>query len=177
MKLEIEEKNKIIDALKPDEEEEDEEIIEESQSPEGDVEKRNPLNKDTSENLCNICNRKFVRKIDLERHIEDKHNILKCPLCEKIFKNKQDLILHIEFCINKESIADKECHYCKEKFTEAGLKKHIENNVCKGSIICDECGMICNDREDLQNHKNNEHERISERVVCKIIGIVDVDLE
>ena len=43
MKLEIEEKNNIIDALKPDEEEVDEEIIEENHSPKGDDEKKGSL--------------------------------------------------------------------------------------------------------------------------------------
>ncbi|KAI8433887.1 hypothetical protein MSG28_015820 [Choristoneura fumiferana] len=62
--------------------------------------------------LCKLCFVQFPSKMALKAHL-DKHDILKCPQCEKSFVNKQTYKIHCKQCgSNEERVASFFCDIC-----------------------------------------------------------------
>ena len=126
------------------------------------------LNKDTSGHLCVTCDKRFLSNNNLERHIEEKHDVHECPMCDEICTNKKELERHVGNCMN-DILVMETCQQCKKRLSKPALRRHKRNKECQknnAQINCNECGMICDNISDLNNHVNNEHEDRS-REVCR----------
>jgi hypothetical protein len=94
--------------------------------------------------ICNICNKEFVRKKDLEYHQIHKkkpcrvNNILiqNNPDESKIIQNKEIFNQNNQ---NKENNKNFSCNFCnKIFFNNSNLNKHLKNNSCKVKKLQDE---------------------------------------
>ena len=94
--------------------------------------------------ICNICNKEFVRKKDLEYH-----QIHKKKPCEAIkiqiqknpdeSKKIQNLEIFNENIENIENTKNFSCNFCnKIFFNNSNLNKHLKNNSCKVKKLQDE---------------------------------------
>ena len=79
-------------------------------------------------NTCNACSKSFKNNEDLEKHIEEKHDV-DCPRCKVTFDTQDDVYKHANECTAV--IEPFMCEKCnRELISKVGLKKHIEK--CKG---------------------------------------------
>ena len=76
---------------------------------------------------CDFCEKSFIRKDYLERHIIAVHDESRghiCNNCGKVLTSKRNLEDHIKSV--HEGQKDFQCHFCDKAFTlETGLKQHI----------------------------------------------------
>ena len=95
---------------------------------------------------CSLCDQKFGKNCELEKHMNTEHNALKefeCDICNKTFYLKWRLEKHLE--IHGESHSLKNCHYFNNKevcpFEDFGCKfLHAKSNKCR----FDECrNLLC----------------------------------
>jgi hypothetical protein len=119
---------------------------------------------------CEYCNTEFKTKSTLNNHknkakycliiqgkIEQKENIFKCELCDKILSTKQYLKLHKESCTGKkENIF--QCEYCNKILSS---KRNLDVHIKKCEIIqiedefkCEYCEKYLSSKQKLEYHKN-----------------------
>ena len=75
---------------------------------------------------CMLCDKKFIRREDLVRHVKAIHHRIghKCNLCDKSFGGRAELTKHI--ALVHEKTRDHVCSYCESTFgLEINLKVHI----------------------------------------------------
>jgi uncharacterized C2H2 Zn-finger protein len=110
----------------------------------------------SNEYLCEICNRKFNRKDNFDRHIKssllpDDSPRYKCNDCEQTFCTAKFLNGH-----QKSSHSILSCEDCEEKFAaKNSLKRHKLN---RSNFFCDECEQILCNKVSLDRHKNIHNE-------------------
>ena len=134
-----------------------------------------PLNVDT----CRICDIKFVRKIDMVKHMLQNHETemnFKCNICKVTFGNKVGLKVHLDI---HRSEHEKKCEQCGYKLkNETELKKHIflKHNIMEnetdveedldihrsefGKTIkkCEQCGYKLKNETELKKHIFLKHD-------------------
>ena len=93
-----------------------------------------------SSNACQICERSFSLRENLERHINDVHNESKkfsCPKCPETFSRRDNLDRHV--ARGKHSFI-KNCKFCKETIvfkSDQAMNKHFVRDPPKtGDITC-----------------------------------------
>lgn len=120
---------------------------------------------------CHVCNKQFMKYINLQSHIRLVHTSysFECDKCDKKFKNTHSLVSHLKThsdlrpyichicgktfnCTNKlrrhvlfvhELEAKFPCHLCSHKCkTEKQLKRHVELHTAEKTIACDVCPMM-----------------------------------
>ncbi|XP_058455977.1 zinc finger protein 271-like [Malaya genurostris] len=129
---------------------------------------------------CVHCEERFIRKKDMERHLEDMHGAeggtgsaeqkerFACMYCPRTLLSKTARYLHI-----KHNHADKEpiakqvllslpdsltCSHCKKSFTSRNtLKLHVLNHLGKLPHQCDTCDAGFYKPADLLKHKQRYH--------------------
>ena len=83
---------------------------------------------------CNLCNKEFNRKQNLQRHLKKKYPCVKkeefkCEFCNKSYKYNFTLKRHLKTCKVKQEMRFK-CDFCKSGFTnDFSLKRHLKK--CK----------------------------------------------
>ena len=130
------------------------------------------MNKTSSGSICLPCDRKFVNERDLENHINAKHQVHKCPLCEEVFENKLYLVSHLNNCMDRNTNSGQhvKCNQCNKRFSRDELAKHKQSSSCRAdsnNIICRKCNAICISNNDLRKHMADDHENEKSREVCK----------
>ncbi|XP_058811979.1 zinc finger protein 271-like [Topomyia yanbarensis] len=128
---------------------------------------------------CVHCEERFVRKKDMERHLEGVHGAegadsseqkerFACKYCPRTLLSKTARYLHV-----KHNHADKEpiskqvllslpdsltCSHCKKTFTSRNtLKLHVLNHLGKLPHQCDTCDAGFYKPADLLKHKQRYH--------------------
>ena len=128
-------------------------------------------------NICPLCNRAFVQKSTLTRHIRIVHEKLKpysCKICKHSFSTKDNIYMHTLRKHPSSNLKPFSCEICIQSFyNEEALRRHKRKHK-KGSVFeCDFCHKICVSQEALDKHKNvhdinNEDDNKSFCYVCKI---------
>eukprot|EP00092_Neocalanus_flemingeri_P009347 GFUD01010059.1.p1 GENE.GFUD01010059.1~~GFUD01010059.1.p1 ORF type:complete len:403 (+),score=91.90 GFUD01010059.1:48-1211(+) len=98
----------------------------------------------------------------------------KCSLCPhlkawpSLHKADRHQVTHIPLAFRKMV----QCDTCKERFvTEKNLKKHIDNNLCKGIKFykCGKCELHFDSRFDLNEHEE-VHGELARNIQCHLCG-------
>ena len=111
------------------------------------------MNKNSTEHICQACDKKFNAGGDLDRHMQDKHTESECPMCEKKFTSKKQANEHI--CLEGE-IVPQICSksYCKKQFTSsAALTSHTKkHHFGHQRNVCTKCGEILDISISMKDH-------------------------
>ena len=124
-------------------------------------------NRKTAIDVCNICDKKFVDKHVLDRHMTEVHNPepIPCTKCPKSFLRKDELRnhLHTEHAIKDELFSHStECTDCKKKFTRRDkLDRHeaeVHDKIIK--FFCTDCKFSFARKENLDRHVSDVHKEL-----------------
>lgn len=87
---------------------------------------------------CNICKKKFKKKICLTNHIKknicEKYNnlLFECKFCNKKYTSNRTLLNHIKNKHNDENSKKVKCSLCEKSFScKSSLNRHLANLRCK----------------------------------------------
>ncbi|KAK6641043.1 hypothetical protein RUM44_012742 [Polyplax serrata] len=128
---------------------------------------------------CDICQKKYVCKNSLKRHILKVHlgraesETAVCPYCGKTLTSKLNLKSHIEFVHEALFVS---CPICKKKINFKTIGKHykvhqtdVEFNVESGhQFLCNLCGKILKSKRSFEDHQKL-HKNIRDEL-CDICG-------
>ena len=94
---------------------------------------------------CSFCNKAYVKKADLNRHITCYHTkpgAFICPHCNKRFNRKDFLTKHVKRYHNNDERAF-QCPHCDKTFKDkCSLSTHVHGiHNEKRRYVCDFCGM------------------------------------
>ncbi|KAM3968965.1 uncharacterized protein ACR2FA_002701 [Aphomia sociella] len=104
--------------------------------------------------ICKLCFVQFPSKKDLRAHLY-KHNVNKCPKCNKTFINKYTYKFHLKICGNTdEKQPSFFCDICKKGYVRKnGLKTHLKTDHGFGHVLsCNWCGKKYDAISRLKNH-------------------------
>ena len=129
---------------------------------------------------CELCNKEFKRKYDLERHLKRKipcNNIIQCNRCLVIFKTKQKLTNHqnrktpCEKVDLEQEVKDlkNEIEKLKLEKEKTSLNQTIINNNTQNNFFIDKWDKLFYDRAMVAslNIKNNGLDRIVNEEIKK----------
>ena len=112
---------------------------------------------------CQICNKKYGSRYDLQKHVKYAHKSNqekgKCGQCERNFPNEHQLNRHIQ---GKHKAKEFKCEYCLIELSTAGkLKVHIDRAHLKlKNVSCDKCNYKGYSVVDLRTHNANKHSNV-----------------
>ncbi|XP_037797582.1 zinc finger and SCAN domain-containing protein 2-like isoform X3 [Penaeus monodon] len=102
------------------------------------------INHTPTNHACAVCAVGFPTAILLIKHLKDVHpdTANTCPRCDATFINEDQLKFHFE-----------------QKHRRGRRKGHSfeKEDVPVNSVVCVECGKVCNNMIAYQTHKYNEH--------------------
>ncbi|CAH0602500.1 unnamed protein product [Chrysodeixis includens] len=112
--------------------------------------------------ICDECGAKFVKKCDLQVHINWEHlKIMKhrCTKCSKVFKSNSALTRHVNFVhLKKRPPRNKICDYCGRAFTtQTMLKFHIRTHTGERPLQCTHCPATFAHSAALYTHNKLLH--------------------
>jgi len=112
---------------------------------------------------------RILKKVNIDGKKE-----YKCSLCPhlkawpSLHKADRHQTTHIPLAFRKMV----QCETCKERFvTDKNLKKHIDNNLCKGIKYykCGKCDLMFDSRFDLNEHEE-VHGELARNIQCHLCG-------
>ena len=129
-----------------------------------------PPKKDTKIHVCPTCQRSFVLKDFLFRHMKSVHDIEKpdafkikkfdCKACPKSFTLESSLRYHNKWVHHTEQIL--KCELCEKQVSNMlQLKMHKRRHI--RNHICDTCGSSWNNTATLNKHHLRVHASVEER--------------
>nr|XP_021198870.2 gastrula zinc finger protein XlCGF26.1 [Helicoverpa armigera] len=104
--------------------------------------------------ICKLCFVQFPSKKELRAHL-DKHEVNKCPHCNKSFLNKQTFKLHLKICGTAyEQQPQFFCDICLKGYARKnGLRTHLKTDHGFGNVLsCNWCGKKFDAISRLNNH-------------------------
>ncbi|WBA82859.1 C2H2-type zinc finger protein [Endozoicomonas sp. GU-1] len=118
---------------------------------------------------CNVCEKSFNRKHNLEEHIRTHTGVMpfKCNVCEKSFNRKQNLEVHIR---THTGVKPFKCNVCEKSFRYfSGLTIHtLRIHTGERPFKCEFCDRRFVQRCELKNHiRIHTGERPFKCEVCK----------
>ncbi|XP_066601141.1 PR domain zinc finger protein 5-like isoform X2 [Prorops nasuta] len=123
---------------------------------------------------CSYCQKTFIQKKYLKRHMVKHIATGKCKWCSHVFMSETDRKLHK--CV----APNHECIQCKKKFVhKMHLTRHMKSHtalkvvqkkvkkkqMCK-SVICEKCGDLFKNQHSLKQHLRSHGEKLYECDVC-----------
>ncbi|KAK7866287.1 hypothetical protein R5R35_007118 [Gryllus longicercus] len=114
-----------------------------------------------SGNKCSLCNKSFLSKLRLKRHLKAHENTIggkmTCPTCYIEFPDYFHLFQHMQDKHQKEKVVYK-CEFCNEKFTSRkAFKAHEETHPERYEFKCDQCNQTFMKEKQLKDHKDAVH--------------------
>lgn len=103
--------------------------------------------------ICKVCFVQFPSRNSLRLHM-DKHDVNKCPRCDKSFLNKQTFRLHLKICDDKEKIPQFFCDLCSKGYVRKnGLRSHLKTDHGFGEVLhCNWCNKKFDAKSKLKLH-------------------------
>ncbi len=111
-----------------------------------------------NKHICKQCNKIYVSKGNLKRHIDVKHNNIKykCTQCDKIYSYKSDLVKHAH--VQHLHTFEYKCNICNKTYTSnPNLKRHIDTKHNNIQYECTKCDKIYNNKSTLTKHIERKH--------------------
>ena len=120
---------------------------------------------------CELCNKEYLNKFQLKRHMWRSHVEVECNNCEKSLSSRHQLRLHQ---VNEQKMTKvRECKYFSEGrcvdadeclynhgFEENSLPLIMQSNEIEITTHdCNKCAFACTKEEDLQNHVKISHSK------------------
>ncbi|CAB3245259.1 unnamed protein product [Arctia plantaginis] len=105
--------------------------------------------------ICKLCFVQFPSKKDLRAHL-DKHDVNKCPRCDKSFLNKHTFKFHLKICGNiEERQPSFFCDICNKGYARKnGLRTHLKTDHGFGNVLsCNWCDKKFDAISRLRNHQ------------------------
>ena len=111
---------------------------------------------------CDICQKQFTFKYDLNRHKKAHNEMplnLPCESCEKTFKSRQSLKLHErKHDPSYVEVRNEECEICHKKFrTPRELTSHSIIHTELKPFKCAACDRSFNNCGSLSRHRSSQH--------------------
>jgi general transcription factor IIIA len=114
---------------------------------------------------CEICQLILKTKDDLLEHVRSTHDkklCFKCKKCETNLKSEEELKHHMVTLHEEKSF---KCDKCDKAYISMGkLRRHDWR--CHREVDCNICGKQINCRQDIKNHRGEEH-KMFHKVYCK----------
>lgn len=104
--------------------------------------------------MCKLCFLKFPSKKALRSHM-DRHDIFKCPRCERVLNTKYTFKVHIKSCGNSEEKTNNFfCDICGKGYVRKNsIRSHLKIDHGFGDVICCKwCGKKFDAVSKLRNH-------------------------
>lgn len=104
--------------------------------------------------LCKLCFVQFPSRSALKVHL-DKHDVIKCPRCNKSFINKQTFRSHVKQCGNAEAkVISFFCDICEKGYIRKNaLRSHLKIDHGFGKVLsCSWCAKKFDAASRLRNH-------------------------
>lgn len=106
---------------------------------------------------CSGCNRAFLRKENLDKHIEGGHHDKKVFPCDKCGKNCNSMAA-LKYHLKKHENSTFRCPHCPKVLTsQQGLSNHVNMHNGMAEHLCNECGMSFVTRQRLVDHTRWKH--------------------
>ena len=102
---------------------------------------------------CNICNKAYVLRTSLARHMKIHLDLVdcKCPVCDKQFSDEHSLKGHILIHTGEKPFT---CKFCGLKFRDKStLRKHETRHGTERPFHCDVCSKDFFMKTDLRKHQ------------------------
>ena len=128
---------------------------------------------------CTICNKRFISKFSLAKHVYQKHKDA-CSVCFRKFESRQDMKAHISNHPLSDFHMTTRCFFCdisygKGKINKSKFKEHMksEHNV---GYECPICQMKWSSVSKLKQHKIQEHNLTKRNSIgkYKYFNVVDI---
>ena len=118
---------------------------------------------------CSGCTRAFLRKENLDKHIEGGHHDRKVFPCDKCGKNCNSMAA-LKYHLKKHENSTFRCKYCPKVLTsQQGLSNHENMHNGMAEHLCNECGMSFVTRQRLVDHTRWKH-TFERPYVCDLCG-------
>lgn len=105
---------------------------------------------------CPICKQTFTTRVALFKHRITHRTLLKCSICDIITSSKAKHELHMRRHMGVKQLA---CNSCPMRFhTKIELESHMLTHTKIKNAICDICGSRFTKKESLKMHVKRVHE-------------------
>ncbi|XP_033208696.1 zinc finger protein 761-like [Belonocnema kinseyi] len=111
---------------------------------------------------CGKCAHSYVSKANLYRHTRFECNVepqFSCEFCGRRFTQKTSLKVHLDrlhqIKMTETSVIKYQCDQCSRSYSwPSALNQHkrLEHAPVKPQFICDYCGHIVNQKQNLASH-------------------------
>jgi len=117
-------------------------------------------------NSCDICHQIFRSRGSLQNHVES--CACKCGVCGQTFLSKEMLRNHIK---ETDHISEFCCNICHQQFTRSAYVRHMrikhpEQPAIELPLICQTCGFVAKDQNQLKRHSYNHDDQKYECKFC-----------
>lgn len=111
---------------------------------------------DPTHNNCNICNKEYKSKINIQRHMYKDHCSVSvaCTICRRVYKSLAALKIHTRIVHVK---AGYQCGICKRRVAtpaslEVHMRRHMTTDQAPDSYVCTTCAETFLSKRDLKSH-------------------------
>ena len=120
---------------------------------------------------CNICEKKFPRRAERDRHVREVHSMdekIKCQDCNLTFSRKETMLRH-RTTSHTSSSSNFTCDICEKSFTQQrNLDRHKDDVHAGGHFKCNICPATYVRKEKLEKHKKSgQHHLAFYCEICK----------
>ena len=120
-----------------------------------------------SREICDKCGQEFVTQVGLRNHMKRVHHIYKitkeetikkCDNCHIDFENPKEFNNHLKQCLDE--LKNFKCKFCDSHWvSHLSLCQHLAVDHKLIQYVCDICGFISVDSNQIVYHKRSVHEK------------------